>query len=265
MLFTKTIYHLVIIDMSNPGVITLDSEKSKKDNFKRFEVEDNIGESIHLHIDNMRIDFTINEFLDFSKLIKESIAGLDVLAGYSLDQFDAYFLKECGDILPGLAKIKIEEIELSELKCIVCSSHGSDLNLKKIVGVNETPAYKYLSGDKDSFISYSQHNYFTENNEGRLAALLESIKNNGYPNLGRYIVVFDGQNYIRDGQHRAAILSYLYGADTKVKVMRFYFENKKHLIREDIGNIKVICFWFVKKVYRTTKKICKVLLRILNI
>ncbi len=49
--------------MSNPAVITLANSTSRKGKFKRFVVEDNIGESVHLHIDNMRIDFTINEFL----------------------------------------------------------------------------------------------------------------------------------------------------------------------------------------------------------
>ena len=55
--------------MSNPAVITLDSVNSKKGQFKRFVVEDNIGESLHLHIDNMRVDFTVNEFLEFSIMI----------------------------------------------------------------------------------------------------------------------------------------------------------------------------------------------------
>ena len=58
--------------MSNPAVIVLDEvKKSKKSVFKRFVLEDNIGEAIHLHVDNMRIDFTIDEFLEFSSMIRE--------------------------------------------------------------------------------------------------------------------------------------------------------------------------------------------------
>ena len=48
--------------MSNPGVIVLHSANCRGTNFKRFQVEDNIGESIHIHVDNMRFDFTIEEF-----------------------------------------------------------------------------------------------------------------------------------------------------------------------------------------------------------
>ena len=115
--------------MSNPAVITLDNASSRKGKFKRFVIEDNIGESIHLHIDNMRVDFTINEFLEFSKMIKESLKVLDLLQGYELEIFDEYFLKECSNYLPNLKSIKIEEVKLSELKCIVHSNYRSDLNL----------------------------------------------------------------------------------------------------------------------------------------
>ena len=36
--------------MSNPAVITLSNASSRKGKFKRFVIEDNIGESIHLHM-----------------------------------------------------------------------------------------------------------------------------------------------------------------------------------------------------------------------
>ena len=96
--------------MSNPGVITLANGSSNKGNIKRFVVEDNIGESIHLHIDNMRVDFTIDEFLTFSETIRESLDSIDFLCGYKLSQFDEHFLKECSSHLPRLKKIEIEII-----------------------------------------------------------------------------------------------------------------------------------------------------------
>ena len=77
--------------MSNPGVITLANASSKKGRFRRFVVEDNIGESIHLHIDNMRVDFTIEEFLEFSEITKKSLTELNFLGGQSLDSFAEHF------------------------------------------------------------------------------------------------------------------------------------------------------------------------------
>ena len=70
--------------MSNPAVITLANASSRKGKFKRFVIEDNIGESMHLHIDNMRVDFTIKEFLEFSQMIRESLTELNLLGKYVL-------------------------------------------------------------------------------------------------------------------------------------------------------------------------------------
>ena len=185
--------------MSNPGVITLANGGSNKGKFKRFVIEDNIGESIHLHIDNMRIDFTINEFLTFSKTIREALDASDFLCGYKLSQFDEHFLKECSLYLPRLKKIEIEDIELSKLMCIVHSNYHGDLNFLKLVPVTDSPAYKFLLGGSNEFIEYGQFNYHNVSNEQRLLNILASVQKNDYPSDGRYIVLFNGEDVIRDG------------------------------------------------------------------
>ena len=85
--------------MSNPAVIILDAADSKKGKFKRFVIEDNLGEAIHLHIDNMRVDFTIQEFFQFSQLIRVALEDLDLLKGYEVTDFDESFLKNCSTYL----------------------------------------------------------------------------------------------------------------------------------------------------------------------
>ena len=49
--------------MSNPGVIELFGFEFRN-NFGNhsFRVEDNIGEAIHFHFDNIRLDLTVKEF-----------------------------------------------------------------------------------------------------------------------------------------------------------------------------------------------------------
>lgn len=239
--------------MSNPAVITLADASSRKGKFKRFVVEDNIGESMHLHIDNMRVDFTIDEFLEFSQMIKESLKDLDFLQGYKLENFDEHFLKECADFLPNLKSIEIEEIKLSELTCIVHSNYRSDLNLMKLAPISSIPAYKYLQGYKKEFLKYGQFNYFGMKNEKRLLETLESVKENKYPFKDKYILLFNGQNIIRDGQHRAAILAHIYGFDASIKVMRFNFSKDNHIIKATKNNTKTLLIWFVRKVYRKLK------------
>ncbi len=243
--------------MSNPAVITLANASSRKGKFKRFVIEDNIGESMHLHIDNMRVDFTIKEFLKFSQMIRESLLELDFIDGYSIENFDEHFLKECANFLPKLKSISIEEIELSKLNCIVHSNYRSDLNLMKLVPIAEIPAYKYLQGDKKDFLNYGQFNYFGIDNEKRLLDLVESVKTNGYPYSDKYIVLFNGEDSIRDGQHRAAALAHLYGLDFKVKIIRLNFDGDDHILSISKNNFKVGLKWFGRKVYRKLKRYMK--------
>lgn len=243
--------------MSNPGVITLANASSKKGRFRRFVVEDNIGESIHLHIDNMRVDFTIEEFLEFSEMTRRSLTELNFIGGQSIDNFDEHFLMECSAYLPKLQSIELEEIKLSRLKCVIHSSYRKDLNLIKLANIREIPAYKFLQGKSKDFLNYKQYNYFGMNNEKRLLNLIKSIKENGYPYLDKYILVFNGEEIIRDGQHRAAVLAHLYGLDHKVKVMRFNFSDNSHKINIKKDNIKSLSLWFARKVYRRLKSYIK--------
>lgn len=244
--------------MSNPSVIILDNKSSKKGKIKRFVIEDNIGEAIHLHIDNIRIDFTIKEFLEFSKIIRKSLKELDILNGYDIDSFDEYFLGECAEFLPNLIEIRKEKIKLRDLKTISFFKYR-DLVLKRIIRLDETPHYKFLRGEKKIFLEYPQYNYFGISNEVRLKSLKKSIKNNGYPYNEQYIILFNGQNIIRDGQHRAVVLADLYGLDYEIGILRFYFKGKKHYIGNYyFDNFKVILQWLFKKIILNYKKFKKV-------
>jgi hypothetical protein len=242
--------------MSNPAVLILADASNRKEKIKRFVIEDNIGESIHLHIDNMRVDFTIKEFLDFSEMVRDSLINLDFLHGYKLESFDEHFLKECAVFLPKLKSIQIEEIELSKLRCIVNLKYRSDLSFMKLARIDESPAYKYLQGDKHDFLNYFQFNYIGNNNEKRLLGLVKSEEKNGYPFDEKHIILFNGENIIRDGQHRAAVLASRYGLNYKFKVMRFNFEGNSHNISK-LNNLKVFMLWLSKKIYRKLKKIYK--------
>jgi len=233
--------------MSNPAVITLENASNRKGKFKRFVIEDNIGESIHLHVNDMRIDFTVKEFLEFSSMIRDSLGELNFLDGYSVSDFDEYFLKECAPFLPKLKKIKIEKIKLSELKCIIHSNFNKDLNLLHVTSISDTPAFKYLHKDEQEFIKYEQFNYFGVDNQKRLLDLKKSIEESGYPYDNKYIILFNNQNIIRDGQHRAVILADMHGLDYEIKIMRFYFNGNKHRINKNKNNLKSIIKEFVKK------------------
>ena len=245
--------------MSNPGIIKLDTVPQrkgllKKNFFSRFEIEDNLGEAVHIHLENMRIDLTIKEYLAFSKTVKDSLKKLDLLKGFPLENFDFYFLKECSEFLEKLEKIKVEEVKLSDLKFVKYKKLFGKIKIINLIKANQIPAYKYLKGDKEEFLNYDQYNYFNLDNEKRLSKLKKSIEKNGYPYEKKFIVLFEGQNVVRDGQHRAAILAYKNPA-AKIKVLRFYFSDKKHTINPLKSNLRFIVGYFVKKSYFLAKKI----------
>lgn len=215
--------------MSNPAVIILDKVSSIK-KFKRFVIEDNIGESIHIHIDNMRLDFTIEEFLSFSKVIRNSIKEMDILKGFNLSSFDESFLKNCSHLFSDLVDIKIEKIKLKDLTCIKHNNFFGEIYDSSCT-IDKTDGYKYLNNTNSNFLKYSQKNYFGINNKSRLLSLYKSVKENGYPLNDSYIILFNKQNIIRDGQHRAIVLAHLFGLNHEIRVLRFYFSGSKHKTR----------------------------------
>ena len=238
--------------MSNPAVIVLDKVNSIK-KIERFVIEDNIGESIHIHFDNIRIDFTVKEYLDFSNTVRESILEMDLLSGYDLSNFDESFLKNCSSFLPKLEKISKEKIKLKELICIKhMSVLGEIIDIK--CGLKRTKGFEYLEGDSQDFLRYPQENYYGMDNESRLNSLKQSIKENGYPFDENYIVLFNGEDIIRDGQHRAIVLAHLYGLDYEIDILRFHFEGSKHRINIFIPNVKKLIKSFILKCYKILRK-----------
>lgn len=216
--------------MSNPGIKIL-AENHQGQKIKRFVIEDNIGESIHLHVDNIRLDFSIRSFLSFSQTIRESLHALNILKGYPLKMFDEHFLSECSSFLLNLRRIEVDEVSLKELQAIKYVGDSTEFKISELISVNETNAFKYLNNETSDFLDYSQFNYYNMDNKIRLKNLLESIKINGYPYLDQYIILFDDANIIRDGQHRASILAYLYGMEYKIKILRFYFTGDAHIYK----------------------------------
>ena len=240
--------------MSNPAVILLHNAGNRKGAFKRFCIEDNIGESIHLHANNSRFDFTINEFLGFSKLIEDSLNELDILCGYEVGLFDPSFLFRISDKLSDLIRIDIDTVKINDLRCMVRSEYKRDVFLEECKKVTETPAYQYLKKVNTDFIDYKQYNYLGKSNVERLENLLKSLKSNGYPFKNKYIILMGEQNIVRDGQHRLAVLAHLYGLNKTIDVMRFQFKKNEKLDFR-LKNTKIKTKWYLKKIRRKLEKI----------
>jgi hypothetical protein len=75
-----------------------------------------------------------------------------------------------------------------------------------------------------------------------MKAMMDSIKEHGYPYNDNYIVLYGDDNIIRDGQHRASCLFVLYG-NIEVPVLRMYFKDYRSPKINKFTNSSVMSFY----------------------
>lgn len=215
--------------MSNPAVITLASLSDIKGFPYRFEIEDNIGEAIHIHYKDIRLDLTVKEFLELAEALEDIINDLVEVEEFQCSDFDPVNLVGLAPLLPDLNNIVYCDVPLEELMVDTYDENGNTVlrNLKY------SRVFKALQGQCIENDARSQVNYFNgiswtkQKNSERLHYNLEQIKKYGYPVNNELLVLFNHDNVIYDGQHRAACLYYLYGNIT-VPVRRLFFEKNKY-------------------------------------
>jgi|SRR5690554_1522585 len=241
--------------MSNPAVIYLSEFWTSKG--ECFRVEDNIGESIHLHYANLRFDITIEELFSLSNLMKDVVEQLIEVDSFNIDNFDPVFLKNVGGDLLDIKKVELHNIKLEELKV----QRKNTLKLPVISSLRHSMMLRALNGDKEEYINYEQENPIFVSNKERLESINEYMSNVEYPFNNEYIVLFNEQNIIRDGQHRASVL--MNNGVEEVKVLRVTFKDDKvnvsstpyidYLFRWDIPRIKNVLryFWRLYNKFKT--------------
>lgn len=87
-----------------------------------------------------------------------------------------------------------------------------------------TAYYNTLVQKKEIFIPTVFHtNHINVSNYERVLNVFESVKKYNYPLNNQYIILYNDKYEIRDGQHRACSLRYLYG-NIEIPIMRIYFD-----------------------------------------
>lgn len=232
--------------MSNPAVISLAETET---NIGDYRIEDNIGESIHIHLGDFREDLTVKEFYRFTEGIEAAVESFVGKENFRLSDYSLEFISRIADTLPDLIRIQVEEVKLGDL--IVDARGLFGIQTKK--KLKHSRVIKALKGDTDENDNRDERNYFNQTSQERLNIILESIKNNGYPYKNKLIVLFNNSNEIMDGQHRAAVLYHLHG-NIKVPVRRLFFRNNKYT---DSVNpyFARIYRWDKKRIYRLLRLI----------
>ena len=218
--------------MSNPGVILLASKTNIGPNIVRLDIEDNIGESIHIHINNFRFDFTIDQFISFSKAINKSQVNLQRFKGLDFHNFDSFFLYRLSPFMNDIDSISYKNIKLKDLKCAQ-KIKLPFFSFWVFKAIGDSHHYNFLINKSSKFSSYEQDNYIKVSNIQRINNVKNYLKKNkNYEPL----VIYEGSNIIRDGLHRAAILQHLNDENYIVKCLVVKFR-RNIKIKAFINNI----------------------------
>lgn len=239
--------------MSNPAVTKLVRTKIGKSNFW---MDDNIGESIHIHLDDFRIDLTTEELYTLKEELVDILNKMVQVEGFDINTIDPVYLSlYLYKDLRHLKSVKIDYVNVGEL--IV--SHHWKFGFNKFECLSNSRAVKALKGKPKENDDHRASHHIGQSSAERLSEMKDSIMNNGYPYNGQYIILFEDQNIIRDGQHRASCIFYEQG-NVKIPVMRLYFDNPSiseleinlaSQIKRKIKNIKI------KKLIKDGKAIIK--------
>lgn len=247
--------------MSNPGVIYL--AKKQLTNGVEFRIEDNIGEAIHFHYGNeFRLDLTVNEFLSLEEVVDNSVNNLLATTGFNASNFDPIFLDMFSKDLIKLESVSFENIRLTNLRV----QTKNRLGLPVIRPLNQSRVFKALSGVTRELKEYRQENFRGQSNLERVNSMKDYLNNTTYPFNNQYIVLFNNQNIIRDGQHRAACLLFLKG-DLEIPVIRMKFKNNFNNTSEHPWK-EVLFHWNAKRISKAFRvvfrKIKSILRRLKN-
>jgi len=94
---------------TNPGVVILAKEQLRGTFMHhRLDIEDNIGEEMHIHYKNFRFDFTVRDFLELAKCMDESL--------HNLVEFKEGGKNEMDIFLRGTGNIKIVGTEITPIQ-----------------------------------------------------------------------------------------------------------------------------------------------------
>lgn len=216
--------------MSNPGVVTLTKTNVC---WQELKIEDNLGEAIHIHLGQIRIDLTVKEFTDLAIAVEKILDQMNELIpvdNVGWRDLNPIFLQnpKNTDIIFRLKKVYIAQIKLKDILVDSYIHLPFVGNVFMYRSVKYSRVMKALLGSNEDNDKYEQLNELFISNEQRVQQNLEDIKKNQYPVDNQYILL-TADNMIIDGQHRSACLAYLYGLDYEVPVMKWIFDDEKHL------------------------------------
>lgn len=206
--------------MSNPAVYLLAEIKIRD---KIIRIEDNLGESIHIHIGDFRFSISVMEFNKIVDSVLEAANQLLELKGLSMKDLDEDSMD--WDWLSKYDKIKRIEKKNICLKNLHTVGYKRNSKFVQIVPVSESRFVKALNGDDRELWQWNETNMYGKDNGSRLEDVLNLVKTQGYP-FENKLIMTNQYGQIYDGDHRAACLYYLKGGEFTIPVLELEFEDQ---------------------------------------
>ncbi len=197
----------------------------------RLQIEDNIGEAIHIHWRELRLDFSVRDFLALADACQTALERLEhkpiQLNPQRSNQvhLPPSFVRNLGAFQDKIIGTEITEEYLDDLNAIVYFAAGGSTGFKPKPISQSAPYLALESVAGEAAYSEYQRQFSTCGHSlEHFRQLVESMLRHGYPAHDEFIVLFGDEPFIRDGQHRAAVLRYYLG-NAKVPVVRLHFES----------------------------------------
>ena len=233
--------------MSNLGVLYLsvaDSRKYKM--FKRLDIEDNIGEAIHIHYDNFRFDLTINEYLELAKISRECLTAMYPIEEGGIDSalLPAEFLKEYPDLVCHVESIQIETLRITDLSCL--DMYNEKYGIFCVRSLKRAKMLKRLR--KKTFKIGVQQLFFNR--------IVQDIKQERLQTQKNGIFLLGKSNIIRYGTLEAMGFCDCFESETLVTVQRIIFKEGKEPLLPRVSLKKRLRAWR-KSLVKYLRKIIK--------
>lgn len=197
--------------MGNPAVFEL--SKCIIDN-QIVCIEDNIGESIHLHIGSIRIDLTVSEFEKMADILKNVLESLVNVEGFNVFKCDPFFLSRISREIPYLEKVYNKNVFLEDLFIRIKDSNGKI----ERYSLKDTYLYKHLKEPNRSISNFSEETYIFESYDDRIFVVKDLIERR----KESIDIIIDKDGNILDGYISSCIL--LNNDVNKIKAKVFEFK-----------------------------------------
>ena len=135
--------------MSNPGVISLASNPKLE-----LKIEDNIGEAIHIHYRNIRLDLTIAEFEKLSTCMENVIDGIVSVNNLSCSDINTKELVKISTFLTDITKATTDEVYLKNL--LIETKGGKYVSLEKHIN---SASKENNAAEKEQIILFENKNF----------------------------------------------------------------------------------------------------------